>query len=63
MYSMTEQELLQAISELQAECKDRDSRIIAMEYKIKDLEYQVKMLNELLNLKKAWRDVDVDGRC
>jgi hypothetical protein len=47
----------------QAECIDKDSRILDMQYKIKDLEYQVKMLNDLLQLKKAWRDFDVDGRC
>ena len=45
------------------ECIDKDRRIVDMEYKIKDLEYQIKMLNDLLQLKKAWRDFDVDGRC
>ena len=47
----------------QAECIDKDSRILDMQYKIKDLEYQVKMLNDLLQLRKSWRDFDVDGRC
>lgn len=47
----------------QAECIDKDSQILTMQFKIKDLEYQVKMLNDLLQLKKAWRDFDVDGRC
>jgi peptidoglycan hydrolase CwlO-like protein len=60
---MTEQELLQAIAELQAECVNKDSQILDMQFKIKDLEYQIKMLNNLLNLKKTWRDFDVDGRC
>ena len=63
MYSMTEPELLQAIAELQAECVNKDSLILDMQFKIKDLEYQIKMLNDLLQLKKAWRDFDVDGRC
>ena len=63
MYSMTEPELLQAIAELQAECRNRDSQILDMQFKIRDLEYQIKMLNDLLQLKKAWRDFDVDGRC
>jgi hypothetical protein len=60
---MTELELNQAIAELQAECIDKDSQILTMQFKIKDLEYQVKMLNDLLQLKKDWRDFDVDGRC
>ena len=60
---MTEPELLQAIAELQAECRNRDSQILDMQFKIKDLEYQIKMLNNLLKLKKTWRDFDVDGRC
>ena len=60
---MTELEFNQAIAELQAECLDKDSQILTMQFKIKDLEYQVKMLNDLLQLKKTWRDVDVDGRC
>jgi len=51
------------LRQLQAECIDKDSRILDMQYKIKDLEYQVKMLNDLLQPKKAWRDFDVDGRC
>jgi hypothetical protein len=63
MYNMTEPELLQAIAELQAECVNKDSQILDMQFKIKDLEYQIKMLNNLLNLKKTWRDFDVDGRC
>ena len=63
MYSMTEPELLQAIAELQAECVNKDSLILDMQFKIKDLEYQIKMLNNLLKLKKTWRDFDVDGRC
>lgn len=60
---MTEPELLQAIAELQAECVNKDSLILDMQFKIKDLEYQIKMLNNLLKLKKTWRDFDVDGRC
>jgi hypothetical protein len=51
------------LRQLQAECIDKDSQILTMQFKIKDLEYQVKMLNDLLQLKKAWRDFDVDGRC
>ena len=51
------------LRQLQAECIDKDNQILTMQYKIKDLEYQVKMLNDLLQLKKAWRDFDVDGRC
>jgi hypothetical protein len=54
---------LTELRQLQAECIDKDSRILDMQYKIKDLEYQVKMLNDLLQLKKDWRDFDVDGRC
>ena len=60
---MTELEFNHAIAELQAECLDKDSQILTMQFKIKDLEYQVKMLNDLLQLKKSWRDFDVDGRC
>lgn len=60
---MTEPELLHAIAELQAECVNKDSLILDMQFKIKDLEYQIKMLNNLLKLKKTWRDFDVDGRC
>jgi len=51
------------LRQLQAECIDKDSQILTMQFKIKDLEYQVKMLNDLLQLRKAWRDFDVDGRC
>ena len=51
------------LRQLQAECIDKDSQILTMQFKIKDLEYQVKMLNDLLQLKKDWRDFDVDGRC
>ena len=63
MYNMTEPELLQAIAELQAECVNKDSLILDMQFKLKDLEYQIKVLNNLLKLKKTWRDFDVDGRC
>jgi hypothetical protein len=51
------------LRQLQAECIDKDSQILTMQFKIKDLEYQVKMLNDLLQLRKSWRDFDVDGRC
>ena len=54
---------LTELRQLQAECIDKDSLILDMQYNIKDLEYQVKMLNDLLQLKKDWRDFDVDGRC
>jgi len=63
MYSMTEQESLQAIAELQAECKAKDKRIIDMEYKITNLEYLVRSLSDSLKMKNAWREFDADGRC
>ena len=63
MYSMTEQELLQAIAELQAECKAKDKQIIDMEYKITNLEYLVRSLSDSSKMKNAWREFDADGRC
>jgi len=60
---MTEQELLQAIAELQAECKDRDSQILDMQFKIKDLEYLVRSLSDSLKIKNEWEKFDIDGRC
>ena len=60
---MTEQELLQAIAELQVECRAKDERIINMEYKITNLEYLVRSLSDSLKIKNAWHEFDADGRC
>lgn len=60
---MTEQELLRAVAELQAECKLKDKLIIDMEYKITNLEYLVRSLSDSLKMKNAWHEFDADGRC
>ena len=63
MYSMTEQELLQAIAELITECKLKDKRLAELEYMVKDLQYQLDRSNNQLKQKNAWEQFDPDGRC
>lgn len=60
---MTELELNQAIAELQAECKDKDRRLVDLEYIVKDLQYQLDRANSQLQLKYSWEKYDIDGRC
>jgi len=60
---MTELELNQAIAELQAECKDKDRRLVDLEYIVKDLQYQLDRANSQLQLKHSWEKYDIDGRC
>ena len=63
MYSMTESELLRAVTELITECKLKDKRLAELEYKVKDLQDQLDRSNNQLKQKNAWEQFDPDGRC
>jgi len=63
MYSMTEHELLRAVTELITECKLKDKRLADLEYMVKDLQYQLERSNNQLKMKNAWEQFDPDGRC
>ena len=63
MYSMTESELLRAVTELITECKLKDKRLAELECMVKDLQYQLDRSNNQLKQKNAWEQFDPDGRC